>query len=133
MPLINCKISLHLKWSRKYLFVTGTATNQVPVVTLSSQENVKLLKQLESGFKRTINWNKYQSETTNQAQNRYLDFPIDASFHRVNRLFALSFKDEDGQESYKQYHLTTVEIKYYNVMIDGRNFFDQSIKNDLET
>ena len=101
----------------------------VLVVTFSTQNNVKLLKQLESGFKRTINWNKYQFKTTNQVQNRYLDFLIDASFPGVNRLYVLSFKDENGWESYKQYYLSTVEIKTYNVMIDGRNVFDEPIKN----
>ena len=61
-------------------------------------------------------------------QNRYLDFFIDPSFRGVNRLFVLSFKDEDGRESYKKHYLPTVEIKDYNVMIDGRNFFDQPLK-----
>ena len=42
------------------------------------------------------------------------------------------FKDDDGRKSYKQYYLPTVKIKYYNVMFDGRNFFDQPIKNDLK-
>ena len=46
-------------------------------------------------------------------------------------LFILSFKDENGRESYRQYYLRTVEIKDYNVMIDGRNFFKQTINNDL--
>ena len=59
----------------------------VPVVTLSTQENIKLLKQLEYGFKRTINWNKYQSKKTSQAENRYLVVSIDSSFQGVNRLF----------------------------------------------
>ena len=80
MPLINCEISLQLKWSKNCILVAGTAANQnprfqindtklyVPVVTLSTQENIKLLKQLESSFKRTINWNKYLGKTTNQAQ-----------------------------------------------------------------
>ena len=92
MPLINCEISLQLKWSKDCFLVAGTIANQVPtstltdtkcyvpVVTLSSQDNVKLLKQLESGFKRTINWNKYTFKKTNQAQNKYLDFLIDSSF-----------------------------------------------------
>ena len=99
----------------------------VPVVTLSTQENIKLFKQLESGFKSTINWNKYLAKTTNQAWNRYLDYLIDSSFQGGNRLFVLSLNDDDGQKSHKQYYLPTVEIKDY-VMIDGRNFFDQSIK-----
>ena len=128
MSLINCEINLQLKWSKHCIVVAGTAANQnpkfnitdtklyVPVVTLSTQDNVKLLKQLESGFKRTINWNKYH-----------------ASFQGVNRLFVLSFKDEGSRESHKQYYLPTVEIKDYNVMVDIRNFFDQTIKNDLKT
>ena len=82
MLLINCEINLVLTWSANCLLVTGAAENKVrvfkttdtklyvPVVTLSTQNNVKLLKQLEYGFKRTINWNKYQSKMTTQAQNR---------------------------------------------------------------
>ena len=74
MSLINCEISLQLKWSKNSILVGGTAANQnpifkitdtklyVPVVTLSIQVNIKLLKQLESIFKRTINWNKCQSK-----------------------------------------------------------------------
>ena len=96
-----------------------------------NQDNVKLLKQLECGFKRTINWNKYQSKKTSQVQNRCLEFLIYPSFQGVNRHFALSFKDENSWESYKQYCLPTVEIKDYNVMIDGWHFFNQTIKNYL--
>ena len=108
MGLINCEISLQLKWSKNCVLVADTANDQnprfqmndtklyVPVVTLSTQENIKLLKQLESAFKRTINWNKYLAKTTNQAQNRHLDFLIDPIFQGVNRLFVLSFKDDDG-------------------------------------
>ena len=144
MPLINCEISLQLKWSRKCIIVAVNANNQnptfqindtklyVPVVTLSTQENIKLLKQLESDFKRTINWNKYLAKTANQAQKRYLDYLIDPSFQGVNIIFVLPFKDTDGRESHNQY-LPTVEIKDYNAMIDGRNFFCQPIKNDLKT
>ena len=132
-------------WSKKCFLVAGTAANQIPdfkiidtklylpVVTLSTQDNIKLVKQLESGFKRTINWNKYLSKTTNQVKNRYLDFLIDSSFQGVNRLFVLLSKAENVRESYKQYYLSTVEIKGCNVIIDGKSFFDQPIKNDLKT
>ena len=54
-------------------------------------------------------------------------------FQVLNRLFVFSFKDGDDRESHKQYYLPTVEIKDYNIMIDGRNFFDQTMKNDLKT
>ena len=145
MLLINCENILQMNWSKNFILVAGTIANQnpsfhindtklyVPVVTLLIQENIKLLKQLESGFKRTINWNKYLAKTTNQAQNRYLDFLIDPSFQGVNRLFVFSFKDDDGRESDKQYYLPTVDIKDYNVMINGNKFFDQPIKSDLKT
>ena len=60
-----------------------TDTNlYVPLVTLSTQDNVKLLKQIESGFEITMNWNKYQSKKTNQTRNRYLDFSIEPSFQQ---------------------------------------------------
>ena len=80
MLLINCEISLQLQWSKNCILVAGTAANRNPtfqikdtklyvsVLTLSTQENIKLLKQLESGFKRTINWDKYLAKTTNQEQ-----------------------------------------------------------------
>ena len=63
------------------------------------------------GFKRKINWNKCLAETADQVKNRFLDFLIDLSFQGLNRLFVLSFKDDDSQENHEQYHLSTVEIK----------------------
>ena len=96
MPLINCEISLQLEWSKDWYQAAGTAANQEPkfektdtifylpvVVTLLPQDNVKLLKQLESGFKKAISWNKYQSKKTNQVQNKY--FLFDASLQVANR------------------------------------------------
>ena len=123
IPSVNCKISFMLTWSENCFLVAVTAANQEPtftitdtklyvhVETLSTQVNIKLLKQLEWGFQGANNWNKYQFKVTEQAQNRYLDFLIDPSFQGVNRLFVLSFKDDDGRESHKQYYLPTVEIK----------------------
>ena len=78
MPLINCEINIFLTWSQNFIIVTRDYGNRVPkfaitdtklfvpVVTLSAQDNEKLLQQLKTGFKRTINWNKYQSEPTIQ-------------------------------------------------------------------
>ena len=84
-------------------------------------------------LKKTISLSKYLTETINKTQNRYLDCLLDQSFQVVNILFILSFKGDDNHESHKQYYLPTVEIKVYNVMIDGTNLFDQPIKNDLKT
>ena len=105
----------------------------VPVVTLSTQDNAKLREQLKSGFKRTINWNKYQSKVSIQAPNPYLDYLIDPSFQEVNRVFVLSFENRTGRIVHTGYYLPKVEIKDYIFMIDGQNFFNQLVKNNLRT
>ena len=105
----------------------------VPVVTLSTQGNAKLLQQLKSGFKRTINWNEHELNVKTFAKNRYLNYLINPSFQGVNRRFVLSFENENGRTSHSTYYLPKVEIKDYNVMIDGRNFFDQPINSMTKT
>ena len=113
---------------------TITETNlSVPVVTLSTQDNAKLLPQLKSGFKRTISWNKYLAKPELLAQNANLNHLIEPSFQGVNRLFVLAFEDDAQRISNKRYYIPNVEIKDYNVMIDGKNFFDQPIKNNKVT
>ena len=62
-----------------------------------------LLEQLRTGFKRTIKWNKYRSEMTNQTQNNNLNYLIDQTFTKVNRLFALSFENEGDRRSFSKY------------------------------
>ena len=69
-----------------------------------------MLEQLKSGFKRTINWNKYQSKISTEAQNQSLDFLINPSFQGVNRLFVLSFENESDRTSHSNYYLPKVEI-----------------------
>ena len=105
----------------------------VPVVTLSIQDNAKLLQQIKSGFKRTINRNKQESNKKPFAQNRYLNCLINPRFQGVNRLFVLSFENEDDRTSHARYYLPKVEIKDYNVMIDGKSFFDQPIDSMTKT
>ena len=114
-----------------------TDTNfYVLVATLSTQGRVKLLNQLESGFKVKINWNKYQSKVTQQTRNKNFDFLIDPSFQGVNRDFRylnIHLKIGIFDKVKKNIFLRTVEITHYNVMIDGRNFFNQPVKVDLRT
>ena len=121
MPLINCEVNLILTWSPTCVISSATGETKfkitetklyVPVVTLSTQDNTKLLQQLKSGFKRTINWNKYQSNPKH-AQNRYLNHLFDTSFQGVNRLFVLSFENEDDRRSNSNHYLPKVEIKDY--------------------
>ena len=87
----------------------------------------------QSGFKRIINWNKYQSQLTRQAPNPYLDYLINPSFQGVNRLFVLSFENTTYGTVHTKYYLLTVEVKDDNVMIIGQNFFDQPVKSNLRT
>ena len=144
MPLINFEIELILTWSRNCVIIyadvnqnptfTITETNlYVPLVTLSTQDNAKLLPQLKSGFKRTISWNKYLAKPELLAQNPNLNHLIEPSFQGVNRLFVLAFEDDAQRTSNKRYYIPNVEIKDYNVMIDGKNFFDQPINNMIKS
>ena len=82
----------------------------------------KLLQHLNSGFKRIIIWNKYQSRVSRQAQNQYLDYLIDPSFQGINRFFMLSFANDANQASHKIYLLPTVERKGNNVNTEGKKF-----------
>ena len=145
MPLINCEVELILTWSANCVIIytdaaeqnpifTVTETNlYVPVVTLSIQDNAKLLPTLKSGFKRTICLNKYLSRPELLPQNTNLIHLIESSFQGVNRLFFLAFENDKQRKSNKRYYLPNVEIKDYNVMIDGKNFFDQPVKNNKVT
>ena len=99
---------------------------------LSTQGNTKLLEQLKSEFKRTINLIKYQSKVSTQTQNQYLSFLIDPRF-QVNRFFVLSFEDNAVRSGHTRYFLSNVKIKGYNVMTVGRNFFDQPVKDKKRT
>ena len=96
MPLINWEISLILTWSEDCK--VRDMNLYVPVVTLSTQDNAKLLEQLKSGFKRTISWNKYQPKVATERQNQYLDLLIKWSFQGVNRLFVLLFENEGDRK-----------------------------------
>ena len=101
MPLIKLKlikVNLILTWSANCVIIYTNVENQnptfeitetklyVPVATLSTQDNTKLLQQVKSGFKRTINWNKYLSKPELLAQNPNLNHLVEASFQEVNRL-----------------------------------------------
>ena len=150
LALVNCEVSLTLTWSENFI-ITGKATREadpdadpavdginnptnavfkitdyklyVPVVTLSAENDFKLLEQLKTGFKRTIKWNKYRSEMSNQTKNNNLNYLIDPTFANVNRLFVLSFENEEDRTSFSKYYVPKVEIKDFNVLIDGKPFF----------
>ena len=105
----------------------------VPVVTLSTQDNAKLLPQLKPDFKRKISWNKYLSKPELLPQHPNLNHLIEPSFQGFNRLFVLAFENDDQIISNKGYYLPNVEIKDYNVMIDGKNVLHQPINKSVKT
>ena len=135
MLLINCEVELILTRSEDSVIINTDVTNRVPafeiaetnlyvpVSTLSTQDNAKLLLPLKSGFKRTINRNKYLSKPELLKQNINLSYLIAPSFKGVNRLFVLAFENDAQRTSNKRYYIPNVEIKDYNVMIDGIALF----------
>ena len=123
----------------------------VPVVTLSTKDN-NLTKRLSDGFKRTIYWNQYTSKPVPETPHKKTGitrFALDAAFHGVNRLFVLAFEDTRADEDddapaprnlvanrvirdiYRKYFVPRVDITSYNVLIDGRNFYDQPINDSI--
>ena len=139
MPLITCEINLILTWSSTFIITdtTGVGTFAITdtkvIDILSTQDNAKLLQKLKSGFKRTLNWSKYQSKVSIEGENKFVDYFFNPSFQGVNRLFVLSSENENGRTAHTGYYLPKVKIKNYNVKIDGRNFFDQSINYSTKT
>ena len=103
-----------------------------PVVTLSTEDDNKLLELLKSGFKWTIKWNKYRSEMTKQTKTNNLNYLIDPTFIKVNRLFVFSLENEDDIASFSKYYTPKVEIKDFNVLIDRKRFSYVLIKKTKE-
>ena len=120
MPLINCKIHLELNWNNDCVmygadtYAGGDNNNDrkttsqitstklyVPVVTLSTKDNVNLTKQLDQGFKRSVYWNEYKSkiETKEADANNLKRFLLDASFQGVTRLLVLAFDNASNDDN----------------------------------
>ena len=155
MPLINCEVSLNLTWPEKCVItslerreITNTRRDSSPtnatfkitdtklyvsVVTLSTKDDNNFLEQLKSGFKRTIKWNKYRSEMTNQIKTNHLNQLIDRTITKVNRLFVLSFENEADRTFFSKYYVPKIELKDFNVLSDGKTFFDVPVKNKEES
>ena len=157
MPLISCEVSLELKWNKNYV-ITSLERRQVdagppiirdnaptgatlaindcklyiPVVTLSKDDEMKLLTNLKSRFKSEIKWNKYRSQMSAEAANNNLNILIDPTFTNANRLFVLAYPDAGYRQSFSQFYLPRVMIKDFNVVIDKLAFFDLPIKTEEE-
>ena len=158
IPLISCEVFLELKWNKNCvitsleqrqvdadppILVNGTTTSAtlaingcklyVPVVTLSKDDEIKLLTNLKYGFTREIIWNKYRSQMTTEAINNNLNILINPTFTNVNRLFGLAYgQDNNDRQSFSRFYLPNVMVKDYNVIIDKLAFFDLPIKTEEE-
>ena len=107
----------------------------VPIVTLSTKDKVNLTKQLNEGLKRSVYWNEYKSKIETKPANgqTFTRFPLDASFQGVNRLFVLVCNGPNKVErnSHIKYFLPRVDLTKYNALIDGRNFYNQPINDEI--
>ena len=133
-------------------FMNADTKLYIPVVTLSTKDNTNLTKQLNEGFKRTIYRNQYVSKPfleTPHKKTGITRFALDAPFQGVNRLFVLAFDDTPADEAadapapqnlarnqvtrngYRKYFVPRVDITSSNVLIDGRNFYDQLINDPI--
>ena len=144
MPLINCKVELSLSWDRNFVlsnlvgdlaFTITDAKLYAPIVTLWIEDNAKLSKLLNEGFKRPVCWTNTKKFERKHNENDYIRELLDASYQGVKRLFVLAYRDCGGAnrvtaDSHRRYFLPRVKIVNYNIEIDGRNFYDQPI-NDL--
>ena len=140
MPLTSYQLNFILIWSANLIMVSSNNSNQgatfsiaevklyVLVVTLSTQDNAKLSQQIKSGFKKTIKQNKYMSKPELLRQNGNLNHLVESFFQEINRLFVLLFEGDAQWTSSKRNYFPKVEIKGYNVMIDGKNFSSGSKK-----
>ena len=150
MPLINCKIKLNLTWKKESVlstdagdavFIINDTKMYIPVVTLSKEDNKDFIEQQNKGFQRPIYWNEYKTkgETKDADANDFKYISLDPSFQGVNRLFvmvhnklAAANDDQFNRNSKRVYYLPRNDLNKYNVVIDGRNFYDNPIENEIE-
>ena len=155
MPLTNCKVCFELNQIEGCIlssagdsakFAITDAKLHVPIVTLSTKDSANLAKQLNKGFKRSVYQNSYETKPAKVIEKgKNLYELLNASFQGVKRLFVLAYfiaapaegnnppppvDETAGIKNNKKYFLPRGEIKNYNVLIDGRNFYDQPI-NDI--
>ena len=150
LPLINTKLYMELNWTKysvlynqnkNSIFQITKGELHIPVVTLNTENNNKLSKLLIKGFERTVVWNEYKSKiedvTIPANDNMCRRTTLHTYFQGVSKLFAAAYETDDikgnanNEESRRRYYLPRAEIKDYNVLIDGRNFYDQNVNSSI--
>ena len=146
MPLTNCKIKLNLTWKKEcvlstdagnVVFIINDTKMYVPVVTLSKEDNKDFIEQQNKGFLKSIYWNEYKTKEINENAdaNVFKYINLDPSFQGVNRLFIMEYSRVNNQPTrngQQKYYLPRIDLEKYNVIIDGRNFYDNPIESDIE-
>ena len=146
MPLINCKIKLNLTWKKECVlstdagnavFIINDTKMYVPVVTLSNEDNKDFIEQQNKGFQRSNYWNEYKTKEINENAdaNVFKYINLDPSFQGVNRLFVMAYNRANGQPTrngQQKYYLPRIDLEKYNVIINGRNFYDNPVETDIE-
>ena len=141
MPLINCKIKLNLTWKKECtlsnqagdaVFIINDTKMYVPVVTLPKENNKDFIEQQNKGFQRSIYWNEYKTkeQTENADANSPKYISLDPSFQEV-----VAYNRVDGKSTrngQRRYYLPRIDLNKYNVIIDGRNLYDNPIESDIE-
>ena len=136
MPLINCRIKLNLTSKKECVlsnrdgaavFIINDTKMYVPVVTLPKEDNKDFIEQQNKGFQRSVYWNEYKTKEINENAdaNVFKYINLDPSFQGVNRLFVIAYNranDQPTRNGQQKYYLPRIDLKKYNVIIDGRNF-----------
>ena len=113
----------------------------VPVVTLSKEDDKELIEQQNKDFQRPIYWNEYKTKEinatvdNNNPANSVRSNNLDPSFQGVNRLFVMAYNstnDQPTRNGQRKYYLPRISLNKYNVIIDGRSFYDNPIESDIE-
>ena len=153
MPLISCKLESKLKWTKYCALSTagednvnnGDSSNVIftikgtilylPVITVSARDSQKLSKLISKGFERSVYWNEYKTKSENENTTNEFRYFLQSNFVGVNRLFPLVYTNHgDNAKKFiaRKYYLPKIIIKYYNVIINGKNFYDQPIDSDVK-
>ena len=123
------------------VFIIKNTKMYVPVVTLSKEDNKDFIEQQNKGFQRSIYWNEYKTKEINEnvdvnnPANTITYINLYPSFQGVDRLFVMAYNSVDGpptRNGQRKYYLPRIDLNEYNVIIDGRNFYDNPIESNIE-
>ena len=148
LSLINWKVELKLKWTKYCVLfaagaddVNGNDNGNIILLSetqnciLNQEDNQKLFKLLRKGFERSVYWNEYKTKGGNKNTTNELRYFLESNFIGVNRLFVLVYSNEDDdskRSKTRRYYLPKGIIRNYNVIINGKNFYDQPVDSNIK-